>query len=111
MLTYSQEPQVGSDDMQHGFGTFLRMLRRRIPPEASSLGSCRRLPVRCGRRVTQEEMAEVVGVSRNWYRKLETDTAVRASTRLLKRIANVIAYTSEERTKLFILAIPEIEIS
>lgn len=89
------------------FGSFLKMLRRGIPPETASLGSWKRLPVRCGRRVTQEELAEAVGVSRNWYRRLESGEQVRASVKLLGRLANTFGFTPEERTTLFLLAIPE----
>jgi DNA-binding XRE family transcriptional regulator len=89
------------------FGAFLRMLRQRIPPHTATLGSWRRLPVRRGRPVTQEEIAEAVGVSRNWYRRLESGAGVRASMKLLNRLANTVVFTPEERTTLFVLAIPE----
>jgi len=72
------------------------------------LGSWERLPVRRGRRVTQEEIAEAIGISRNWYRRLESNDAPRASAKLLDRIAKAFQFTPEERTKLFILGIPEI---
>jgi transcriptional regulator with XRE-family HTH domain len=71
------------------------------------LGPYQRLMVRCGRRVTQEELAEVVGVSRGWYRQLESDAGVRASIRLLDRLADALAATPEERMTLFTLAVPE----
>jgi DNA-binding XRE family transcriptional regulator len=90
------------------FASFLRSLRRRIPPETRTIGAWRRLPTRCGKRVTQEEIAEAVGVSRNWYRRLESGSAVRASMKLLDRLANTFAFTAEERLELFIRAIPEI---
>jgi transcriptional regulator with XRE-family HTH domain len=89
-------------------GVLLRTLRRRVPRDAASLGSWKRLPARRGRRVTQEEIAEAVGVSRNWYRMLESGARVRASTKLLDRIANAFAFTAQERLELFVLAIPEL---
>jgi hypothetical protein len=89
------------------FGAFLRMLRLRIPSEAASIGNWRRLPILQGRPVTQAEIAEVVSVSRNWYRRLERGESVRASVPLLDRLANAFALRPEERTKLFVLAIPE----
>ena len=70
--------------------------------------SWKRLPVRCGRRVSQEEIAEVVGVTRNWYCRLESGEAVRTSVQLVDRLARVLASTPEERTALFHLAIPEL---
>lgn len=53
-------------------------------------------------------MAEAVGISRNWYRSLENGYAQRASAKLLDRIAKAFQFTPEERTTLFVLAIPEI---
>ena len=64
--------------------------------------------MRRGRHVTQEELAEALGVSRNWYRRLESREPARASMKLLDRIASVFALTPEERKALFILAIPEL---
>jgi transcriptional regulator with XRE-family HTH domain len=61
--------------------------------------------------VTQEEIAEVVGISRNWYRRLEQGESVRASTKLLVRIASALALTSDERLTLFALAIPELRLA
>ncbi|MBV8638524.1 MAG: helix-turn-helix transcriptional regulator [Candidatus Eremiobacteraeota bacterium] len=85
------------------------MLRRRVPPETEVLGSWTRLPVRRGRRVTQEEVAEALGVSRNWYRRLESGKAQRASLKLLARISRAFISTPEERTRFFVLALPELE--
>jgi len=91
------------------FGAFLRTLRRRVPPTAVSVGRCERLPLRYGRRVSQEEAAELVGVSRTWYRMLESGASVRASTRVIDRLAEAFAFTPEERKRLFVLAIPELD--
>ena len=92
---------------QNEFADFLKAHRRRIPPESATLGSWKRLPMRRGRRVTQEEVAEAAGVSRNWYRRLESGETIRASTKLLDRLASVFGFTPEQRTQLFVLAIPE----
>lgn len=96
---------VGS---QSEFASLLKTRRRSIPPETVTLGSWERLPVRRGRRVTQEEIAEAVGVSRNWYRRLENGDAPRASAKLLDRLAKAFQFTPEERMSLFMLGIPEI---
>ena len=93
---------------QSEFAALLKTRRRSIPPESVTLGPCERLPVRRGRRVTQEEIAEAVGISRNWYRRLESFDAPRASAKLLDRIAQALQFTPEERMKLFLLGIPEI---
>ena len=96
-------------DATPALATFLKMHRQRIPPETATLGGWKRLPSRHGRRVTQEEVAEAVGVSRNWYRRLESGDGVRASMKLLIRLADAFAFTYEERTSLFLLAILEIQ--
>jgi len=93
---------------QSEFASFLKTRRRSIPPESATLGARERLPARRGRRVTQEEIAEAVGISRNWYRRLESFDAPRASAKLLDRIAQAFQFTPEERMKLFLLGIPEI---
>jgi transcriptional regulator with XRE-family HTH domain len=95
-------------ESQSVLGAFLRTLRRRIPPGSDTLGPSERLPIRRGRRVTQEEVAEVVGVSRNWYRRLESGSSIRASNKLLARLACALAMTTGERITLFALAVPEL---
>jgi DNA-binding XRE family transcriptional regulator len=90
------------------FASFLKTRRRMIPPDSTALGSWERLSVRRGPRVTQEEIAEAVGISRNWYRRLESDDAPRASAKLLDRLAKALQFTPEDRTKLFVLGIPEL---
>jgi DNA-binding XRE family transcriptional regulator len=97
-----------TDESQSALASFLKTCRRSIPPNRLTLGSWERLPGRRGRRVSQEEMAEAVGVSRNWYRRLENGDAPRASAQLLDRIAKAFQLTPEERMLLFVLAIPEI---
>jgi transcriptional regulator with XRE-family HTH domain len=58
--------------------------------------------------VTQEELADAIGVSREWYAILETSATQRASTRLLGRVADALMVTAEERARLFHLAVPEL---
>lgn len=104
MIAFAAQPV----EAQSNLGSFLRTLRQRVPPETATLGSWKRLPVRCGRPVTQEEIAEIVGVSRNWYSRLESGEAVRTSVQLIDRLARAFASTPAERTTLFHLAIPEL---
>jgi DNA-binding XRE family transcriptional regulator len=104
----SYHERMSTVGQQSEFASFLKRRRRSIPPETVTLGSWQRLPVRCGRRVTQEEIAEAVGISRNWYRRLENGDAPRASAKLLDRIAQAFQFTPEERMNLFVLGIPEI---
>lgn len=93
---------------QPGLGSFLRTLRKRIDPDSRRLGPYERPLSRHRRRVTQEEVAEIVGVSRGWYKSLESGAGVRASAPLLDRLARALTLTDEERALLFRLAVPEI---
>ena len=99
---------IDESDLQSEFALFLKMHRCNIPYDTPALGSWERLPVRRGRPVTQEEVAEAAGVSRNWYRQLESGEPIRASVKLLDRLARVLGFTPEERMKLFRLGVPEI---
>jgi transcriptional regulator with XRE-family HTH domain len=67
-----------------------------------------RLPMRVGKAVTQEEVAEAIGISRQWYAMLEGDHRVRVSATVLGRIADALMMDAAERASLFQLAIPEI---
>jgi transcriptional regulator with XRE-family HTH domain len=89
----------------------LRRCRARIRPECTSLGPCARLPMRVGKPVTQEEIAEAAGISRQWYAMLETDHRVRVSPQVLTRIADALMMSSRERGALFRLAVPELDSS
>jgi transcriptional regulator with XRE-family HTH domain len=90
-----------------GRALFLRFLRERIEPEVRDLGPHTRLRKRRNKRVTQEEVAEASGVTREWYAMLESGATAQPSPALLDRLADVLMVTSEERAKLFDLALPE----
>jgi transcriptional regulator with XRE-family HTH domain len=88
---------------------FLKFLRRRIDRDVRALGPYVRVSQRLGKRVTQEELAEAIGVSREWYVELECGSArARASTGLLRRLAEALMVTPEERASLFQLALPDV---
>jgi transcriptional regulator with XRE-family HTH domain len=89
-------------------GALLKRCRARIGPEHSSLGSYLRLPIRVGKAVTQEEVAEAAGISRQWYALLENDRPVRVSATVLARIADSLMMDPTERATLFRLAVPEL---
>jgi DNA-binding XRE family transcriptional regulator len=86
---------------------FLKQRRSGIQPTVRVLGSHQRHSSRCGRRVTQEELAEAIGVSRTWYALLECGAAIRPSARLLDRLASSLMLSPHERNRLFCLAVPE----
>lgn len=66
------------------------------------------MPARVGKPVTQEEIAEAAGISREWYARMEADRSVRASSRAIARIAEALMMEPAERLALFQLALPEI---
>jgi len=88
--------------------SFLKGLRCRLDPDTTLLGEQERVSTRWGRRVSQEEVAEAVGVSRGWYVALESGAPIRPSLPLLARVANALNATPHERAMLFSLAIPEL---
>lgn len=88
---------------------FLVNLRRRIDPAAKMLGGYERLKSRRGRPVTQEELAEAIGVSRGWYARLESRKLAQPSVSMLHRVAEVLMVTPNERAVLFCLAIPALQ--
>lgn len=88
-------------------GLLLKTFRQRIESDASDLGPHARHPSRLQKRVTQEEIAETVGVSREWYARLESG-ATRASTALLDRLATALMLTPAERTTLSHMAVSQL---
>jgi len=96
-----------SANLRSDLALFLKFLRQRVDPDVRVLGPNARRPARLGKRVTQEELAEAIGVSREWYAQLETAAATRASPGLLERIADALMVAPEERAILFQLGVPE----
>jgi transcriptional regulator with XRE-family HTH domain len=89
--------------------SLLRGLRSRLDPSISALGEHERLGSRRGKIVSQEELAEAVGVSRGWYAMLERGEPIQPSITMLHRVAVALNATRDERLKLFKLAIPELQ--
>lgn len=97
-----------NDKQRSELGLFLTFLRRRIDGGVLSLGSYVRTPLRVGKRVTQQELAEAIGVTREWYAVLESGSPrAQPSSDLLERLGDALMVTPEERAKLFTLAGPE----
>jgi DNA-binding XRE family transcriptional regulator len=87
--------------------SLLKGLRRRVDPQTPKLGERERLNTRLGKSVSQEELAEAMGVSLGWYASLERGAA-RPSVSLLKRLTIALNASREERITLLKLAIPEL---
>jgi len=98
-----------ADDERSGtLGSLLKRCRARLEPDCRSFGPHLRLPVRVGKAVTQEELAEAVGISRQWYAMLENERPPRVSAALLARLAEALVMDRTERDELFRLALPEL---
>ena len=85
--------------------TFLTNSRSRLKP--SDVG----LPQTGRRRVTglrREEVAELAGVSSDWYRWFESGRQIRVSVPFLAKICQVLQLKPIEQIALFYLALPEI---
>jgi transcriptional regulator with XRE-family HTH domain len=82
-------------------GDFLRTRRARITPEAVGLprGSRRKTPG-----LRRSEVAQLVGVSVDWYTWLEQGRAITPSTQVLERLVQTLRLDASERTHLFLLA-------
>ena len=109
--------QAGDDAMERSGSTqsgkqrlslLLTGCRASVDLNVEFLGSKARHPRRVGKRVTQEEVAEAAGITREWYAALERGRQIRVSPVVLSRIADTLAMTDEERRILFTLAVPEL---
>ena len=98
--------QATAQDQTSDITSFLKGLRYRIDPATHTLGEYERLRSKRGLAVSQEELAEAVGVSRNWYAMLERGADIQPSIQLLTRLADALNTSADERITLFRLAIP-----
>lgn len=98
----------GDEERLGRLSSFLLQKRQHIAAGAAQIGPYTRLENRIGRPVTQEEIAEALGVSRQWYAAIETGSTPRPSVALLDRIAAVFELDADERLLLFGLAIREV---
>jgi predicted transcriptional regulator len=89
--------------------SLLRGLRNRVDPATPTLGQYERLRSRRGRAVSQEELAEAVGVSCGWYAMLERGAPIQPSIAMLRRLARALNASRDEQLTLFKLAIPELQ--
>ena len=87
-------------------GEFLKQRRRAALPEARRLGAYERLSSRVGKPLTQEEVAEALGVSRTWYAMLEAGSG-RISVALASRVADAFALDATARAELIRIALPD----
>ena len=94
-----------SEQRRFELRTFLTACRARLSP--SDVG----LPSKSRRRVPglrRDEVAELIGVSSDWYRWLESGRAVRVSPQLIARLADALRFSASEELLMYRLALPEI---
>ncbi len=84
-------------------GTFLRSRRARVTPESAGLrtGSRRRVPG-----LRREELAQLAGISVEYYQRLEQGRANRPSDEVLEALRHVLRLDDVERDHLYVLARP-----
>lgn len=90
---------------RHELRAFLITCRSKLLP--GDVG----LPRTARRRVPglrRDEVAELAGVSVDWYRWLESGRPVRISPRLIARLASVLRLSAFDELTMFRLALPEI---
>jgi transcriptional regulator with XRE-family HTH domain len=87
---------------------FVRERRLRLAPESQFIGESKRLPIRVGKAVTQEELAEHLGISRGWYTRFEAGAQAAFSIPLLSRLGDMLLLSAPERAELVRLAMPEL---
>lgn len=84
---------------------FLLSSRSRLRPEDVGL------PATSRRRVTglrQEEVAELVSVSCDWYRRFESGRPIRVSAQFLAKLSKALHLSPLEQIGLYHLAFPEV---
>ena len=85
----------------HELGDFLRTRRARLAPEDLGLprGSRRRAPG-----LRRAEVAQLAGVSVDWYTWLEQGRPITVSTQVLESLVSALRLNAQEREHLFLLA-------
>ena len=85
--------------------SFLMGCRAKLHPVDLGLPSTKRRQVSGLRR---GEVAELIGVTVDWYRSFESGRPVRVSPRLISRVISAFRLDAPEALTLYRLAIPEI---
>jgi len=93
------------DERPHRFCEALRCHRLGVPLETTALGGFVRVSNRIGKIVSQEELAEAIGISRTWYCVIEAGR-FRPSMDLVRRICDALMLDEAKRLDLVDLAFP-----
>src|ERR1700748_2638995 len=93
------------DDRRAKLRIFLVAQRARLTPSDVALPDTGRRRVAGLRR---EEVAELAGVSSDWYRWFESGRPIRVSPSFLARLADAPRLDAQNRRRLYCLALPEL---
>jgi Helix-turn-helix domain len=106
MLAIDMDRPKGDVDLERRreLRTFLVECRARIAPVDIGLPRTARRQVPGLRR---GEVAEIIGVTTDWYRAFESGRPVRVSTQFVSRLANAFRLEPPQKLKLFCLAFAE----
>jgi transcriptional regulator with XRE-family HTH domain len=98
----------GDEGREAALHRFVRERRMRLAPKSQFLGERPRLSNRIGKPVTQEELAEHLGISRGWYARFEAGGPAGFSIPLLNRLCDILLLSAPERAELVRLAMPDL---
>jgi hypothetical protein len=98
-MSLHTEPDKGAG----GLGHFLRTRRAAVSPESVGLATwgARRVPG-----LRREELAQLAGISVNYYTRLEQGQSVNAGDAVVEALARALRLDDDERAHLFALARP-----
>lgn len=98
----------GAERRAEALHRFVRDRRLRLAPDSLFLAKQPRLPNRVGKPVTQEELAEHLGITRGWYSRFEAGAPAVFSIALLDRLGDMLTLSAPERAELVNLAMPQL---
>ena len=107
MLSFEDDFLVSETDIERRRELRAFLLQRRAQLDPAKLG----LPSTTRRQVSglrRGEIAELIGVTVDWYRSLESGRPVRVSPRVISRLVNALRLGVHDALTLYSLAIPEI---
>jgi hypothetical protein len=110
MVTFDFDYLGSQQDLERRRSLRSFLMRCRAQLEPTELG----LPRTARRRVSglrRGEVAELIGVTVDWYRSFESGRAVRVSPQFVSRLVSVFQLGHREALTLFSLAIPEVYVA
>jgi hypothetical protein len=107
MLSFEDDFLVSEQDVERRRELRAFLLQRRAQLDPVELG----LPATTRRQVSglrRGEVAELIGVTVDWYRSFESGRPVRVSPRVISRLVTAFRLGVVDALRLYSLAIPEI---